>query len=288
MKKEHIVEKFLEQGLLLSPRILDNIEENNIENVFSLAKKSENFIITEIDKPEIDFKIEKNENKEKLRPKDFIEYNKEKYDFLKNIISKKIKPISIDKISSFKEISVICFVLEKTNNGYLVEDSTGKIEIKTEAKILINSVLGFTGKIRENFLFVEKIIYPDIPLENKVKKCDLKIQFSKKPKKTENLTITQSNEKTENTLNLPNPGRVKINKINILAYEPEKKLTKEEAVNFLKYRFIPGNQPLKTFLIKTIPDIFWINQKQSWIENYKGITILSSDGLLDLKTRKLY
>lgn len=70
------------------------------------------------------------EKKEKLSPQDFTSYYNNKYDGLREILSSKIGAISINKArETFGEVSVIGMVREKTPTGYMIEDTTGSIEL---------------------------------------------------------------------------------------------------------------------------------------------------------------
>ena len=288
MRKEDIVEKFLEQGFLLSPKMLDTLTDDCIENIFSISKTANNIVIQEIKKPKHILKSTNVKEQEKLSPKNFIEYNKTKYDTIKIILLQKTKPISIDKCKQNTDATIIGFVIDRTQQGYVIEDTTKKIEIRTSENLQLNSVLGFSGKLKENMFFVEKTTFPDIPLDNEIKTTNLTICFSEKHStKNADILITLEGKENENTLVLQTPGKGKLNDIKIISYKPEIPLKKEECMKFLKYRFIPETKPNTNFIIKEVPDIFWIVQDEEWIENYKGVTIISTkDMLFDLGNRK--
>src|SRR3989338_3777666 len=162
MSKELVVGRFLQEGFLVSPKLLDQIPEDNLDSILTSIKLSNDLIIENLEaqKEEVEFKIKNYKEKNKLKTSDFVEYYSKKYTVLSDIISKKLNPISIDKAKGFSESSIIGMVYEHTNSGLVVEDPTGKIEVRcSRDNILLNSVLGFTGKIKEGIMVAEKIIY---------------------------------------------------------------------------------------------------------------------------------
>ena len=292
MSKELVVERFLQEGFLISPKLLEQIPEDNLDSILTSIKLSNDLIIQNLDqqKEEPEFKIKNYKEKNKLKASDFVEYYSKKYNVLKDIISKKLNPVSIDKAKTFSETSIIGMVYEHTNNGLVVEDPTGKIEVRcSRDNVLVNSVLGFTGKIKEGIMLADKIIYPDIPLNNEIKSLNMSLILSEKGQLTENLK-TVSFIQQENLISvLTNPGYVKINKeVVVLAYKPKDEVGKEKFLASLKNRFIQEETPSEKYLIKEIPSIFWINQEKQWVENYKGVTIVSGKEIkIDLKDRKV-
>ena len=292
MTKEIIVERFLQEGFLVSPKLLDQIPEDNLDSILTSIKLSNDLIIENLEaqKEEVEFKIKNYKEKNKLKTSDFVEYYSKKYTVLSDIISKKLNPISIDKAKGFSESSIIGMVFEHTNNGLIVEDPTGKIEVRCNRdNILLNSVLGFTGKIKEGIMLADKIVYPDIPLTNEIKSLNMGLVLSEQGKILENLKTISFDQKEGLVSVLTNPGYVKINKeVVVLAYKPKEEIGKEKFLVFLKNRFILEETPSEKYLIKEIPSIFWINQEKQWVENYKGVTIVSGKEVkIDLKDRKV-
>ncbi len=292
MTKEAVVERFLQEGFLISPKLLEQIPEDNLDSIVTSIKLSKDLIIQNLDeqKEEVEIKAKNYKEKNKLTASDFVEYYSKKYSVLKDILEKKLSPISIDKAKGFSETSIIGMVYEHTNAGVIVEDPTGRMEIRCNRdNILLNSVLGFTGKMKEGIMIAEKIIYPDIPLTNDIKSLNMELVFSSKGTVLENIK-TVSFEQKENLVSvLTNPGYVKINKeVVVLAYKPKEELVKERVLVFLKNRFIQEETPSEKYLIKEIPSIFWIEQEKQWVENYKGVTIVSGKEIkINLKDRKV-
>ena len=256
----------MQEGFLVSPKLLEQIPEDNLDSIITSIKLSTDLIIENLDvqKEEAEFKVKNYKEKNKLKTSDFVEYYSKKYNVLKDIISKKLNPNSIDKAKTFSETSIIGMVYEHTNNGLVVEDPTGKIEVRCNRdNVLLNSVLGFTGKIKEGIMIADKIVYPDIPLDNEIKSLNMGLVFSEKGQFLENLKTISFLQQEKTISVFTNPGYVKINKeLVVLAYKPNEEIAKEKIVIFLRNRFVPEDVPSEKYLIKEIPSIFWIHQEK--------------------------
>ena len=259
---QETVKKLIENGILPTQDILKKIEKYGIESVLKKDKKMS------IEKRAIN-------TLEKLTPKDFFHYYTNKYEGIKSLLLKKMSAISINQAkNSFLPVSVIGMVQEKTPSGFILEDPTGRIEvISQEDSIKPDDVLGVTGPVREQKLFAEKIIWPDIPLTHKTKNIPI--------------TITLSLEKNKNTI-VPdtNPFWCDIwyenEKITLLAYRPENEIERQDAFELLKKRHLSPerNQIIfieDHFLIEPVPDVFWIIAQKEWNAIYKGVTVVSGE-----------
>lgn len=154
--------------------------------------------ITEEVKPEenkggnvIILKSYKEKNKKK-EIQDFVLYFRNRYDKLRNILKSRQElqnATSINRIIGRRErdpIAIIGLVNEKrtTKNGHIilnVEDLTGNINVminnnkgelyETAKDIVLDEVIGILGVINGDIVFVNDIIFPDIPLGNELKKA---------------------------------------------------------------------------------------------------------------------
>ena len=157
-KKREIIDLFLKNGILLSSRLLEAIENHEqAEKIFEIlkSKKSSEEAVAEIDLDNLlkeDFQREKSEEKEPLKkvkivysyndePKkrelqDFVEYFNNRYKALEKILKQRQElrnTVSINRIAIKKDkepVAVIGIVNEKftTKNGNLLlvlEDPTG-------------------------------------------------------------------------------------------------------------------------------------------------------------------
>lgn len=127
----------------------------------------------------------------KKEVQDFVRYYNSRYNMIKNLLINRpdlSNAISINKLEYVKgKVSVIGLVMDKsvTKNGntlIILEDPTGHINcIVSKNKqnlssvisdIVFDEVIGITGDYSNNFLFVDNIYYPEIPVNNNLKKCD--------------------------------------------------------------------------------------------------------------------
>ncbi len=238
--------------------------------------------------------VRKIEKKKKLSPKDFVDYYNNKYNGLKNILSKKLRAVSINNAkTSTSTLSVIGMVKETTPRGFVIEDPTGSMDVTSKRSVSVDDVIGVTGFVRENRMFENEIVYPDIPLIHPIGRIDAVVALSSK--KTDKIKET---DMILNDADYPNPGWITVSRDNrkliMLIYNPSKNITAQEATEYLKKRHLSPdkkkiNNPEDYFMIEPIPDIVWIVSDKRWIITYKGVTILSCGpnhaAKINLKTR---
>lgn len=130
----------------------------------------------------------------KREPQDFVHYYNKRYESLKKILLNRIElqnTLSISRVlnkNNREEISIIGMVIEKnvTKNDNLIitiEDITGQIsilinkskpELYEKAKnITLDEVIGVLGIASNKLIFVNNLLFPDVPLNNIQKKADL-------------------------------------------------------------------------------------------------------------------
>ncbi len=285
MKKQELVTKFLESGLLLTPKILDGFSEQDDINTIIASAQSKNTTIIKSNqttqKPTLSYKIKHQTQKQKLKTSDFIEYYNKKFEIIKNILTSKVDAMSINNLQKEKKACVIGIVADKTSKGYLIEDQTKQIEVVFDQQLQKNSVLGFKGVLKEK-LFVDEVIYPDIPLNKQTKKppeMTLTTHQIEPTKLTISPNIKGKNENLISNFSLPAQLSITLNQeTKLLIDKPEIKTTKIQAIQALKLRFLPEtNTPNQNNIIEEVPDVFWIIQPEEWKENYKGVLIVSGE-----------
>ncbi len=130
----------------------------------------------------------------KREPQDFVHYYNKRYEALKKILLNRTElqnTLSISRVlnkSNREEISIIGMVVEKnvTKNDNLIiviEDITGQIsilvnkskpELYDKAKnITLDEVIGILGIASNKLIFVNNILFPDIPLNSYQKKAEI-------------------------------------------------------------------------------------------------------------------
>lgn len=278
MDKPSIVNKFLQEGFLISPKVLDQLTEEKINQIMPTLKTKNVLVINELEEPEIAFAISKTEKKKSATVKYVIEYYNKKYSLLRTILSAKLNPVSINNLKPGSTQTIIGLVSEKTASGYMVEDPTSKTEIIYDKHLPPNAILAFTGRPNETKFFVTSVFYPDIPLDKKIKEPDTKLAFIFEKDKPR---IIVNNEKEIKDFETPATITIKKNQeTKILVYNPEAPFSKIQATESLKLRCLPEPKiPSTDYIISEEPDIFWIIQKENWTENYKGVKITSGESI---------
>jgi len=282
MNKKQILSIFLKEGFHIPPDLLEKINEENYEEFLRSLKDEK--------KPEGEPKITTGVEKERKKAsvKDFLDYYSRKYEFLKEVLLKKMDAVSINKGKKiFSKTSILGRVREKTKNGFIIEDVTGETEALTDNKeISPGDVVGLRGWFKEGGFFSEELVWPDIPLTNKGELPEILLtrKLTERVKeRTGKDTITINLESGEGKVQ--NPGWVSVlhreKKISILVFKPEKTIGDRDFMEFLKRRELPHKEEIgmyAPYLIEKIPDIIWlIENKENWTKNYKGIVVVSTD-----------
>ncbi|MFH1364026.1 MAG: hypothetical protein ABIH52_00035 [Candidatus Aenigmatarchaeota archaeon] len=306
MDKKKVVQKFLDSGFLVSPKMLDKIDESNIDNHIERAKQV--VVKEDINKGEktnktktgVEVIFRKRRAKNMLTVQDFMKYYNKIYDHLRNILLKKTNATSINKIANISsEVTVIGMIKEISAHGFVLEDPTGQVEVMANQVPSANSVISVTGVVRENKLFKKEIVYPDVPLPKVISTMDARLLLSTDKDIIKNnphdivISTTENKDKSVHKISFT-PIWADImkdeKKITILIFTPETPIEESNAVDVLRARILPVKtiNPNNNILIDDVPDIFWIIQENEWIKNYKGITIISSDKStsINLKTRE--
>ncbi|MFQ6020432.1 MAG: hypothetical protein ACE5J4_00185 [Candidatus Aenigmatarchaeota archaeon] len=291
--------ELIKLGFLVEPNaaeLLKNLNQGEFEKLLENLKKEESLVLSE----KFIKKIFKKEIKiiktfipiKKLSIQDFVNMLNNRYNFLQNILVNKLAMeniISINKVSSGNTtiIGMVKIRQEKNNNLIVwLEDQTGEIETiipkMLGEKINLDDVIAITGNISNKKLYGEKIIFPDIPIRRVNYSDDsIKIAFILNGKDYDADYLIYENkikDKLNNKiLEITNPSIVSIGGIIILIAH------KFEPFEILKKRYIHKDKT--DFLIDNVPDILFTDRKIN--TNYKGVTIVSGNNLINLKTREV-
>lgn len=192
--EEEIYKKILENDLQVSRPALNQILKKEIpleelNTIIKKLKKTNEFIITEehVSKERVTetTKIKVIKNYQEIPPvnevNDIISYFSDRYEFFRKQLKTRVKDaISIKHAKSlYKEKTSIIGIVKnkrKTNKGNIIldlEDLTGEIraiatnkEILPEAETIVNDeVIGVSGSIGTDVLFINEIIRPDLPFK---------------------------------------------------------------------------------------------------------------------------
>jgi len=293
------LKELISSGFLVeenSQDIIEKLDERDFQKLLNNLKKEEVFMISK----DMINKIlsEEIEILKQFKPiksftiQDFVKILNERYSFLQNILLNKVELkniVSINKASS-GSVSIIGLVkdmVEKNNNTLVVlEDPTGDIETlmtkKLAEKLSLDDVVAVSGNINNKILFVDRVIFPGIslrPVNYSSKSIKIAFLSSKKENKADyNIYKNKIKDKTKNkTYSITNPYFVKIKNIIILiifGFDP---------IEVLNKRYV--NIDNTDFLVDPSPDVLFTDRKMD--TNYKGVSIVSLDKVIDLKTREV-
>lgn len=293
------LKELINQGFLVeedSKDIIEKLDEKDFQKLLDNLKKEKVFIISsdlinKILTKEIEI-LKQFKASKSFTIQDFVKILNERYSFLQNILLNKIELkniVSINKASS-GNVSIIGLVkdmVEKNSNTLVVlEDPTGDIETlmdkRLAEKLSLDDVVAVSGNINNKILFVNKVLFPSIPLRPvNYSSENIKIAFlsSKKEVKVDyNIYKNKIEDKIKNkTYNITTPCFIKVKNIIILiifGFDP---------INILNKRYV--NIDNTDFLIDPIPDVLFTDRKMDM--SYKGVSIVSLDKIINLKTREV-
>jgi len=298
MNHNHI-KNLMNLGYLVDENILkliENIDEDTFYKLVEGLKKENSFLITnELIKKILvrDVNVIKEfSSHKKFTVQDFVKGLNEKYNILQSILLKRVEfsdLISINKISS-GNVSIIGFVKDKTENGdslvVNLEDPTGIVQVLIAKplgeKLALDDVVAVSGRMNNKILFADKIVYPDIPLRPvNYASENIKVAFLEDDKDCKTDYVFFKNKIKDNLKNkdysIKNPCLVEISGILILV------LTDFNPLEVLRKRCV--NKENTDFIIEPIPDIIFTDKDLN--TNYKGVTVVSLNKLIDLKTREV-
>lgn len=318
--REEMVKKALEAGIMLTPGLLDSLDENRLEEMIAEARKKSKSVLTEREKPlksRLVIKARRIVPSPRMDTGDFAKYYNNKYNGIRKLLLKKMDAMSINKVrESYDDVSIIGMIREPVPGGFILEDPTGEIEVMSENPYDMDDVIGVRGAAREGKFIAKEIIFPDVPLNNqpgKLHNISILLTTSltgnlRKHVQSTNFTLIpdpgtetlDEKEKKQVITNFTNPTRVSISsagtEINILVYRPEKDMDQKQAVDYLRKRHLSPqrNRILGQddhFLIDPVPDILWLITPKKYLENYKGVTVISCESaqaaVVNLETREV-
>ena len=222
---------------------------------------------------------------------DFVKTLNERYSFLQKILLSKLELSNVVSINKFStgEVSIIGLVKtkEEKDDNYILtlEDTTGELQAIIPKvmgeKLSLDDVVAVSGKINNKILFVENLIFPDVPLRPVTySQENVKIVFSDE-KIEQKIDYLISKDKVEDKIKnkiyeIVNPSIFEIEGVRILL------IFDLDPSEILKKRFVKIENT--DFLIEPVPDIVLTNKETN--TNYKGISIVSKNKIIDLKTRE--
>ncbi len=298
MNHSHL-KNLINLGFLVDEKIkekIENLTEEQFYNLVENVKKENVFIVNEEILRNVligEIKILKRFKKsEKFTVQDFVKNLNNRYNFLQNILMKKIELSNIVSINkgNVGSLSIIGLVKEKEekDNSFIIslEDSTGEIKTSISKKlgerVNLDDVVAVSGRTSNKILFVDKLLFPDVPLKPVIySRESIKVAFlsDKKDVKADYLVYNDKiKDKTKNKeYEITNPCIFKINNVVFLL------IFESNPLEVLKKRYV--NIENNDFLIEPSPDVVFSDKEIN--TNYKGISIVSENKIIDLKTRKV-
>lgn len=262
MEQKEIVRKLFEKGVLLSPQALSQITEEQAASLPAGAT-----IVASL--PE-----------QRLTVKDIAGFYQEKYRGIRGLLLGKLSPLSISHAGkAMGEASVIGMVREKTPSGFVLEDPTGALDVRSTHSPGLGDVLGVTGVMREGALMEQEIMYPDVPLARPAKRGQGRLILSVQA----GLSVRYEGTEATDIPVGPLPAWLQAGGTEILVCEGD-----GSPQEWLKKRHLPETirSSSDPFIIEQVPDILWVVSGKNKAENYKGVLIVHTSGLarVDLAT----
>lgn len=286
MDRKEIVKRFFENGILVTPRILDEVTDENIEEIILKYKQKPKKVIKKL-KENHTVEIKYPKERKKLKVNDYLELYKERLNSLKGILMRKMEVVSINNIKpNSNSISLIGMVKETNEKGVVIEDQTGEIVVvfKEKKGVSVDDVVGIRGSSRGKDVFCEELVYPEIPMPKTTKTSDMKLIFTTEiPKNIEknDMVFFFGGAPEVGGIHVIEkvPAKIDTNNLKMLVLDENKTLNEKNITEFLKKRYIPGSDVIKyeknPLLLEEVPDFIIIRGDREWSRIYKGVTVIS-------------
>jgi hypothetical protein len=303
MDKQDIVRNLLSRGIMVTPETLEKMKAEEIDKTLR-GTGSACVVAGDRKDKKLTCRLRPAEKPQRLTPEDVMKAAQHRYETLKGILLGKTDAVSIRNLGrTTAKICVVGQVRDKRQGGFMIEDPTGEMWVKTAENAETGDVIAVKGWVRENAIFAEDIIYPDVPISRKIGVMDGSILLApercvqESPVDVVLTPDTIAGDGKERRM--PNPAWIFLEKDNkgvtVLVYRTDEKVEKEKAFSWLRKRCIgseEGPVPDNGRVIDPVPDLLWlISDNEPWSGNYKGVTVISlgrrKKSLIDLKTRKV-
>jgi len=293
------VKNLINLGYLVDESILNLIEKIDEDNFYRLIeglKKENTFIINNdlIKKILVnDINVVKEfTHVNRFTVQDFVKNLNVRYSALQNILIKRLEfsdLVSINKIGigNATVIGLIKEKNEKENEIVLsLEDPTGELQVVMPTpmgeKLNLDDVVAVSGRVNNKILFAEKLIYPDVPIRPvNYTSESIMIAFLEKDKDYDSnyvFYVDEIKDKIKNkNYTIKTPCLIEIQGILMLI------ISDLNPLELLRRRY--ANIGNTEFILEPAPDIIFSDKGVN--TNYKGITIVSLNKIIDLKNREV-
>jgi hypothetical protein len=277
-------------------RLIESLNENDFYKLVEEVKKENPLMINKefINRILVsDVKlIKKFVPVNKFTIQDYVKNLNERYNILQNILLRRVKfsdLISINKLNG-GNASIIGLVKDKIEKGndliVFLEDSTGDVQTilpkNLGEKLCLDDVVAVSGKINNKVISADVLMYPDVPIRpvNYTSKS-VGIAFLEDNKDYDSDYLFYREkilDKIKNKTHVTtNPLISEVEGVVILT------LFGLNPLDAIRKRYVSIENT--DFIIDPIPDIIFTDKDIN--TNYKGITIVSINKVIDLKTREV-
>lgn len=173
-----LLKKLLGQGIMVTPDTAEEVTEGDYEKIMSEAERPkilDNRRLHEIRRGQKIRVISGEAQRAEVTAKDFFEYYKNKIRLLGPAIMRKLteRPVSINKMRTGQRNTLLGIVREPSENGFYLEDLTGRCEVSTRAQeTRENDVIGVSGLFSGQKVFADRVVYPELPIKKEIKTTD--------------------------------------------------------------------------------------------------------------------
>jgi DNA polymerase II small subunit len=191
-EKKAKVAQLMKQNILVTPELLSQLEEKGYVEVaeHNEEEKAEEKTPHKPGTSNVKVIFSYNKKPHKRQAQDFISYFNSRYSLIESLLINRQGLSNITSIGRVRgkpadNVSIIGAVYDKhdTKSGNIMltmEDRTGLIKVlvsgakkellQTAKEIVHDEVIGITGSVKQDIMFANSIIFPDIISETKLKK----------------------------------------------------------------------------------------------------------------------
>lgn len=301
MDKQALVKEFLKKGVLISPSDLEKMGTGQAncgglpaaEPSHSALKKGIKCTIKGLG----------GSGGQQMTPEDAARVYRERFEKIRDMLLRKVDAVSIrNAAKESSAVSVVGMVRETAGGSFILEDTTGTITVRSQAKVGPDDVIAATGWVRDGVLVAENVIYPDIPISREAgsAKGTLLLSSGHRSQGGEFDVMltpdTLTDAHGEKRMGMPSWVLIEDGKgpgLSVFLHAHDGVADKETVLSWLRRRMVgnPGMHFGGNFqILDKIPDILWvIGKNEPWSENYKGVTMVSfgkgRQAVIDLRTR---
>ncbi|MBI4181507.1 MAG: hypothetical protein HY520_00875 [Candidatus Aenigmarchaeota archaeon] len=255
MDKKAAVERLLARGVLVTPEVLSQLTEDQVEQV-----GGEGAVVTAVPAGPV---VELPAEQASLTVADVVGFYREKYDRLRDLLLQRVEPISVSHTGKvFQAVALILMVREAALQGFVGEDPTGTVEVVCKDRPEPKDVVGVRGYMREGKVVASELVWPDVPLPKGGKRGVVElgpagVRVGRWPA----VAVARA------------PARVRAADLEILACRGE-----GPPEEWLRKRCLPGppRATANPYVLTRVPDVLWVQGREEGSKIYKGVMIVQT------------